>query len=359
MAATTDADLAQRVLRGIGVSAGSVSGPAVVIGLPPQVPADEPASTDVDADWARISDALGGVAENLEKKAATIGGPAADILSATALMARDPTLGKGIRAGLAAGRGPVNAVHAAVEDVCTMFTAAGGYLAERTTDLRDVASRVIARLLGVPEPSVPELSVPSVLIAHDLAPADTAGLSPVTTLAIGRRPADARTPAHPWPTDPVLYEVSSSHEEGGERAYLASTVAFVGGDGDDAGHVRQLRLAVTEYLPDGRRVPTAGTERDVPADLVLVCLGFTGPETADLCAQLPVTLTDRGLVARDEAFATSVPGVFVAGDAGRGQSLVVWAIAEGRAAAAAVDAYLTGDTELPVPVTSTTATLRP
>ena len=184
MAATTDADLAQRVLRGIGVSAGSVSGPAVVIGLPPQVPANEPASTDVDADWARISDALGAVAENLEKKAAAIGGPAADILSATALMARDPSLGKGIRAGLAAGRGPVNAVHAAVEDVCTMFTAAGGYLAERTTDLRDVASRVIARLLGVPEPSVPELSVPSVLIAHDLAPADTAGLSPVTTLAI-------------------------------------------------------------------------------------------------------------------------------------------------------------------------------
>ena len=185
------------------------------------------------------------------------------------------------------------------------------------------------------------------------------GAASVTTLAIGRRPADVRTPAHPWPTDPVLFEVSSSHEEGGERAYLASTVAFLGGDGDDAGHVRQLRLAVTEYLPDGRRVPTAGTERDVPADLVLVCLGFTGPETADLCAQLPITLTDRGLVARDETFATSVPGVFVAGDAGRGQSLVVWAIAEGRAAAAAVDAYLTGGTELPVPIRSTTAALRP
>lgn len=184
MAAKTDVDLAQRVLRGIGVSAGSVSGLAVVIGLPPQVPADEPPSNDVESDWARIADALRGVAENLEKKAVSVGGPAVDILSATALMARDPSLGKGIRAGLEAGRGPANAVHAAVEDVCTAFTAAGGYLAERTTDLRDVASRVIARLLGVPEPSVPELTQPSVLIARDLAPADTAGLSPTTTLAI-------------------------------------------------------------------------------------------------------------------------------------------------------------------------------
>jgi glutamate synthase (NADPH/NADH) small chain len=185
------------------------------------------------------------------------------------------------------------------------------------------------------------------------------GAASVTTLAIGRRPPADRPAGQPWPTDPVLFEVSSSHEEGGERAYLASTVAFVGGDGDDEGHVRRLRLATTEYLPDGRRVPTAGTEREIPADLVLICMGFSGPETGTLTAQLGVELTERGLVARDETFATSVPGVFVAGDAGRGQSLVVWAIAEGRAAAAAVDAYLSGGTELPAPVTASTTALRP
>jgi phosphotransferase system enzyme I (PtsI) len=174
----------QRVLRGIGVSAGSASGPAVVVGLPPQVPADEPASTDVAADWERISAALTGVAETLESRAKAAGGAAAEILGATALMARDPSLGRSIHTALEAGSGPATAVHTAIETVCAQFTAIGGYLAERTTDLRDVGSRVIARVLGVPEPTVPELTVPSVLIAHDLAPADTALLSPVTTLAI-------------------------------------------------------------------------------------------------------------------------------------------------------------------------------
>src|SRR4051794_18571624 len=185
------------------------------------------------------------------------------------------------------------------------------------------------------------------------------GAASVTTLAIGRRPPDERTANQPWPTDPIVFEVSSSHEEGGERSYLASTVAFVGGEGDDAGHVRALRLATTEYLPDGRRVPTAGTERDVPADLVLVAMGFSGPETDGLVEQAGVELTARGLVARTEDFATTEPGVFVAGDAGRGQSLIVWAIAEGRAAAAAVDTYLAGSTELPSPVTASTVALRP
>ncbi len=182
------------------------------------------------------------------------------------------------------------------------------------------------------------------------------GAASVTTLAIGKRPPDERPASQPWPTDPVVFEVSSSHEEGGERGYLASTVAFVG---DDEQHVRRLRLAMTEYLPDGRRVPTVGTEREIPADLVLICMGFSGPETDALTDQLGIELTDRGLVARDETFATSVPGVFVAGDAGRGQSLVVWAIAEGRAVAAAVDAYLTGSTELPAPVMASTTALRP
>jgi len=181
----------------------------------------------------------------------------------------------------------------------------------------------------------------------------------VTTLAIGKHPPTDRPPHQPWPTPPQVFEVSSSHEEGGERDYLASTVALVGGTGDDAGHVRSLRLAVTEYLADGRRVPTPGTEREIPADLVLVAMGFTGPETAELVEQTGVDLTGRGWVARGDDYATSVPGVFVAGDAGRGQSLIVWAIAEGRAAAASVDMYLSGSTELPFPITASTVALRP
>lgn len=182
------------------------------------------------------------------------------------------------------------------------------------------------------------------------------GAASVTTLAIGKRPPEERPAHQPWPTDPILFEVSSSHAEGGERDYLASTVEFVG---DDTGTVRALKLATTQYLSDGRRVPTPGTEREIPADLVLVAMGFTGPEVDPLTAQIGIELTPRGLVARTDDYATTVPGVFVAGDAGRGQSLIVWAIAEGRAAAAAVDTYLSGSTELPSPVTASTVALRP
>ena len=132
-------------------------------------------------------------------------------------------------------------------------------------------------------------------------------------------------------------------------AFLASTVEFVD---DGNGRVTQLRVAETEYL-DGKRVPRAGTERLIPADLVLIAMGFTGPEQEALDAQLSLPFDQRGNVARDDRFQTSEPGVFVAGDAGRGQSLIVWAIAEGRSVAAEVDAYLEGRTELPAPVRPT------
>ena len=175
------------------------------------------------------------------------------------------------------------------------------------------------------------------------------GALSVTNLAIGRRPPEERPENQPWPMTPTIFEVSSAHEEGGDRVYLASTVEFLA---NDAGEVRALRVAETEYL-DGRRVPKSGTEREIPADLVLIAMGFTGPERDAIEDQLTLPFDDRGNVERDAAYRTSEPGIFVAGDAGRGQSLIVWAIAEGRAAAAAVDRYLEGDTELPAPVRAT------
>jgi glutamate synthase (NADPH/NADH) small chain len=177
----------------------------------------------------------------------------------------------------------------------------------------------------------------------------------VTTLAIGVHPPLERTEDQPWPTDPRVFEVSSSHEEGGTREYLASTVEFMG---DDNGHVVALRVAETQYNADGSRTPTPGTERDIPADLVLIAMGFTGPETQELTTQARVVLSSRGQIERESNFATTADGIYVAGDAGRGASLVVWAIAEGRAAAAAIDEYLTGSTELPALVTARSAALR-
>jgi glutamate synthase (NADPH) small chain len=172
------------------------------------------------------------------------------------------------------------------------------------------------------------------------------GALSVTNLAIGKQPSQTRPTEQPWPMHPTLFEVQSAHEEGGVRQYLASTVEFLA---NEVGEVRAIRVAETEYL-DGRRVPKAGTEREIPADLVLLALGFTGPETDAANEQLGLQATDRGNFARGADYATSEPGVFIAGDAGRGQSLIVWAIAEGRAAAAAVDRYLEGETQLPSPI---------
>ena len=173
------------------------------------------------------------------------------------------------------------------------------------------------------------------------------GARSVTNLAIGRKPGTERSDAQPWPVHPTLFEVSSSHEEGGERAYLASTVEFLG---DERGNLRGLTVAETAYTEAGR-VPTPGTERFIEADLVLIAMGFTGPEAiSDQGNELP--LGERGAFSRERDFSTAQAGVFVAGDAGRGQSLIVWAIAEGRAAAAAVDRFLTGETLLSAPVTA-------
>ena len=171
----------------------------------------------------------------------------------------------------------------------------------------------------------------------------------VTNLAIGTQPPNERSAEQPWPTNPTLFEVSSAHEEGGERVYLASTVEFLA---NDAGEVRAIRIAETEYV-DGRRVPRSGTEREIPADLVLLALGFSGPESETISDQLAVPFDEKGNFERNGDYQTAKPGLFVAGDAGRGQSLIVWAIAEGRAAASAVDRYLEGETQLPFPVKPT------
>jgi len=172
------------------------------------------------------------------------------------------------------------------------------------------------------------------------------GAASVTNLAIGRKPPVARGAEQPWPVHPTLFEVSTSHEEGGERRYLASTVEFVG---DAEGRVRSLRVAETGFTEHGRQ-PIAGTERLIRADLVLIAMGFSGPEPIDN-QHFVLPIGARGTFDRSADFATAMPGVFVAGDAGRGQSLIVWAIAEGRGVAAAVDAYLTGATSrLPSPV---------
>ena len=174
------------------------------------------------------------------------------------------------------------------------------------------------------------------------------GAESVTTLAIGKRPADTRPADQPWPMDPTVFEVRSAHEEGGVRTYLASTVEFIG---DDKGNLTGLVVAETEYFDGGRR-PKAGTEKTIPADLVFLALGFTGAEGDEITDQLGVDIAARGNVARSKDFETNVPGVFVAGDAGRGASLIVWAIAEGRSAAARADAFLGGRTVLPAPVTA-------
>jgi glutamate synthase (NADPH/NADH) small chain len=180
------------------------------------------------------------------------------------------------------------------------------------------------------------------------------GAASVTQLEIMPRPPQLRPAGQPWPTYPMIYRVSSAHEEGGERAYAVSTQEFIP---DSAGRVRGLRLVEVEPSGSGF-APVPGTDRELRCELVLLAMGFTGAERGPLLEGLGVDLDARGNVPRDGSYATPVPGVFVAGDMGRGQSLIVWAIAEGRSAAAAVDRYLAGATMLPAAILPTAAPLR-
>ena len=179
------------------------------------------------------------------------------------------------------------------------------------------------------------------------------GAESVHQFEIMPRPPESRAEQTPWPTYPLMYRVSSAHEEGGERVFSVNTEQFVGSDGKVTG----LQAHEVEMV-DGRFTKLDGSDFTLDADLVLLAMGFVGPEKPGLLESLGVELTDRGNVKRTDKWATTVDGVFVAGDMGRGQSLIVWAIAEGRAAAAAVDTFLVGETALPSPVLPTTAPQR-
>jgi glutamate synthase (NADPH/NADH) small chain len=179
------------------------------------------------------------------------------------------------------------------------------------------------------------------------------GARSITQLEIMPRPPEARPDGQPWPTYPMLFKMETAHEElrdmGGERAYAVSTQEFVG---DGNGRLKALRLVDVEGPAAGFK-PIPGTEREIPAELVTLAMGFLGPQREGLLDQLGVELDQRGNVVRDGAYATTVEGVFAAGDMGRGQSLIVWAIAEGRSAAAGVDEWLMGRTDLPTAIPPT------
>jgi len=176
------------------------------------------------------------------------------------------------------------------------------------------------------------------------------GARSVNQLELLSRPSDTRADSNPWPLWPNIFRVSSAHEEGGERLFAVSTERFTG---DQHGRVRALHAIEVETIREHGRLefrPIPGTQFELPADLVLLAMGFLGPERGGMLDELGVRLTDRGNVWRDENWMTSVTGVFAAGDMQRGQSLIVWAIAEGRSCARGVDAFLMGASELPAPL---------
>jgi glutamate synthase (NADPH/NADH) small chain len=189
--------------------------------------------------------------------------------------------------------------------------------------------------------------------ADCLGTAHRQGAASVTQLEIMARPPDSRAASNPWPQWSLVYRVSSAHEEGGERLYSVNTERFVD-DGD--GRVRALVLHEVEMI-GGKFEKVEGTERELAADFVFLAMGFLGPDRGSWLDLLGAAFDDRGNVSRDGRYMSTVPGVFVAGDMGRGQSLVVWAIAEGRSCAAGVDAWLMGETQLPSPIAPTTRPL--
>ena len=182
--------------------------------------------------------------------------------------------------------------------------------------------------------------------ADCLGTAHRQGAASVTQLEILPQPPETRAETNPWPQWSFIYRTSSAHEEGGDRLFSVTTDRFVG---DEKNNVRALVICEVKS-ESGSFVKVEGTERELPADLVLLALGFVGPEKSSWIDQLGLQSDLRGNIVRNDNYMSNVNGVFIAGDMGRGQSLIVWAIAEGRAAAAGVDHYLMGATDLPVPI---------
>jgi glutamate synthase (NADPH/NADH) small chain len=187
--------------------------------------------------------------------------------------------------------------------------------------------------------------------ADCLGTAHRQGARAIHQFEIMPRPPDTRAESTPWPTWPLMFRTASAHEEGGERVFSVNTECFLG---DDEGNLRGLRYHEVEMV-GGKFEKVEGTDKELDCELVFLAMGFLGPEKEGLLTDLGVEITPRGNVARDGEWATNVPGVFVAGDMGRGQSLIVWAIAEGRSCAAAVDRHLMGETLLPAPLAATSA----
>ena len=188
--------------------------------------------------------------------------------------------------------------------------------------------------------------------ADCLGTAHRQGARSVHQLELLPKPPSTRAPSNPWPEWPNVFRVSTAHEEGGERLYAISTKHF---SGDTSGRVTTLHGVKVEMVREGgqtRFVPQPGSDFELKADLVLLAMGFVGPEQGPLLSELGVGKSDRGNVARDARWMTNVAGVFTAGDMQRGQSLIVWAIAEGRSAARAIDEYLMGASQLPAPLSA-------
>jgi glutamate synthase (NADPH/NADH) small chain len=179
------------------------------------------------------------------------------------------------------------------------------------------------------------------------------GAASVTQLEIMPRPTEDRPSGQPWPTYPMIFRVSSAHEELDNRIYSVSTQEFIG---DGNGNLKALKIVEVKF-ENGKFENVPGTERELKADFAFLAMGFTGPEKSALIEQLEVELDERGNIKRDANFQSSEESIFVAGDAGRGQSLIVWAIAEGRSAASALDTYLVGESQLPAPIEPTTRSL--
>jgi len=190
--------------------------------------------------------------------------------------------------------------------------------------------------------------------ADCLGTAHRQGAASITQLEIMPQPPTTRGGNNPWPQFAMVYKVTSAHEEGGDRLYSVNTERFVD---DGNGQVRALLLHEVQMV-DGRFQKVEGSDREIPADFVFLAMGFVGPEKGSWLEQLGVSFDERGNVVRNDHYMSNVPGVFVAGDMGRGQSLIVWAIAEGRSAAAGADRWLMGETQLPMPIAPTARPLQ-